>query len=178
MAGQSLVRNPAVNVLVNFGATASAYSANQVVGTPQKIIGSMEKGATATLISAMLIDLAAQKIATDIYFFNQNPASVGADKAAFALSTTDALSLVGRYSFLTSQYSVASSASVSEACVGNLSIGLVSANGNPVGSTTTTAQSTPNLVANTNFIYIVAVTRGTPTYGANGLYGRFSICMD
>ena len=85
---------------------------------------------------------------------------------------------MGRYSFLATAYSVASSAGVSEATVGLLQIGLVSANGNPVGSGTTVAASTPTLASNNNFAYVVAVARGAPTYGANGLYGRFTLWMD
>jgi hypothetical protein len=178
MPGQSLNRNATNNVLVNFGATAGAYSSGQVIGTPQKLIGSLDKGGTATLVAALLLDLAAQKLAVDVYFFNQLPTSMGADKAAFALNTTEALYIVGRYSFLTTSYSVASSNNVSEATVGLLNIGLVSGNGNPVGSGTQVAKSNPNNTLNTNNIYVLAVARGAPTYGANGLYGRFSIAFD
>jgi hypothetical protein len=175
MAGQSLNRNGTNNALVNFGATAGAYAANQVIGTPQKIIGSLDKGGTATLVSGLLLDLANQKQAVDVFFFNKLPTSQGADKAAFALNATDAMALVGRYSFLASAYSTASSNNVSEATVGLLQIGLVAGNNNPVSGVNT---SQPNNTLNTNSIYVLAVSRGTPTYGANGLYGRFSIAFD
>ena len=127
---------------------ATPYSSGDVIGGLNTITGAvLDTGACAKLDSIVVLDAANQKSAIDLVFFGDVPASsFGADNAAYALADGDLLKLIGRYSVAGADY-VSSSTTNAEATLRNIELDL-------------------QAVANSKNLYVVVVSRGTPTYGS------------
>lgn len=127
---------------------ATPYSSGDVIGGVNTVPAAMvNPGSTSKLDTVVVIDLANQKAALDVVFFDAVPASsIGADNAAYALADADAGKEIGRISILTTDY-VSSGALNAEATIKNVEL---------------TLQSKVGL----KDIYCAVIARGAVTYGS------------
>ncbi len=127
---------------------ATPYSSGDVLGVVLKVPNAvLDHQGVAVVRSVCVIDLANQKSAIDLIFFKSAPASsLGADNAAYALADADALLLLGRINIPAATY-VSSGTTNAECTVVNCGLML-------------------EALAGTQDVYMVAISRGTPTYGA------------
>jgi hypothetical protein len=127
---------------------AGAYSIADVIGAVNTVSEvAADSGMAVILESICVIDLTNQKSALDIYFFSEAPANtVGADNAAYVLNDADAPFLLGRINIAAANY-VSSSTTNAECTVANIQLML-------------------QPKAGSRDIYMLVVSRGTPTYGA------------
>ena len=110
----------------------------------------LSRGSVSILYSLTVIDKAKQNVELDLFFFDQLPTIASSDNAAFDLTDANmALSCVGVVNVPSSAYKNSSSNS----CASVLNVGLAI----KCGSTDVTKAGD---------LYVVAVTRGTPTYAS------------
>ncbi len=141
---------------------ATPYSSADVLGAVNTVTNAVSfKKGTAILESVVAIDLANQKSAIDLLFFDTLPATtVGDDNAALALVDADARGLLGRVSIAAADWVTATGSGNAE--VTYKAIGLL-----------------VKALAGTQDIYMLAVSRGTPTYGtATDLIIRLGFLQD
>jgi hypothetical protein len=137
-------------------AAAAAYHANDFVGavidfTP--MARAVARGGYIT--GATLTDYAVQSIACELWLFHTTPAGVPADNAAWTF--TDATSCIGVIPFTT--YYASALNSVSNGSIPNGALPFV-------------------CDAADQSIFGALVTRGTPTYGANGVIITLTVTQD
>lgn len=139
-----------IKVVPALASFATPYSSGDVLGALNTISGAVLSGKGACVVdSIVVLDDANQKSSVDLIFFDSAPVNtVGADNAAYALNDADLDKVLGRISVLNTDY-VSSSTTNAEATLRNQGLLLEAA----AGSTT---------------LYILAVSRGTPTYGNAG----------
>lgn len=135
-------------VTPNLASFATQYASGDVLGGVTEVPLAVDNdGALAKLISLVVTDKSDQKAAIDFLFFSQAPDnSVGADNAAYALNDADLQYLLGRVSVGTADY-VSSSTNNAEASIKNIELIL-------------------KAKVKTRSVYILPVSRGTPTYGS------------
>lgn len=140
---------------------ATPYSSGDVIGGANTLTNAVHKTpGTGIIQSIVVLDKANQKSALDILFFDTTPAnSFGADNAAYALNDADLGYCLGRYSVAAADY-VSSSTNSAEATIRSVGLPIKAATG-------------------ARDIYMVVVSRGTPTYGsATDLIVRVGILQD
>lgn len=127
---------------------ATPYSSGDVIGALNEVTNAVETNKEGSLLKSILVlDKANQKSAIDLVFFNSTLAnSPGADNAAYALHDDDVTKLLGRISIAGADY-ISSSTTNAEATIKNIDLLLQAA-------------------AGTSSIYMLVVSRGTPTYGS------------
>lgn len=143
--------------------SAGAYATGQVLGgliTIDNIATASgpipERGLSAVLNDLAVIDNSgAAGVAVDLFFFNQQPATVMTDKAAFGPSTADMLNCIGVVQVVAADYVAAGAGSQIAAGKNQSNLGKIL---KPFASTA---------------LYCVPVTRGAPSYGVSGLALRF-----
>jgi hypothetical protein len=135
-------------VTPNAASFATPYSSGDVIGAPVEVPSAVAaSGAAAFLRSLVVIDKTNQKSAIDLVFFSEAPSnSVGADNAAYALNDADAAKLLGRVSVAGADY-ISSGTTNAEATIRNVELMLQAA-------------------VKKSSIWVLVVSRGTPTYGA------------
>ncbi len=141
-SGKLITITPA---LAGFGA---AYTTADVLGGVNTIPKAvLSDGGSAKLTSLSILDKANQKSAIDLIFFSEAPVTtVGSDNAAYVLDDTDLAKVIGRVTVAAASY-VSSSTTNAEATVTNLQLIL-------------------QAKAKSQDLYVLAVARGGPTYGA------------
>lgn len=131
-----------------------AYGAGDVLGAPVKL--SDVVGDTKALVylkSLVVLDVANQKQELDILFFESDPGNVGADNAAVALSAAQLALVVGIIKVAAADYITVGARAVAQK---NLEMLI------------------PTKVKTTD-VWVVYVSRGTPTYGAvDGLKFKYN----
>jgi hypothetical protein len=127
---------------------ATPYSSADVIGGVNTVTDVVDfRSAGCKLISLSVLDAANQKSALDIYFFSDLPATtVGDDNAAYVLVDSDLAKLIGHIHVTAADY-VSSSTTNAEVTYNNIQMVLQPA------------------VKSRN-IYVLVVSRGTPTYGS------------
>lgn len=139
MSGQSKI------ISVNLTTSAGIYAAGDVIDSVKTITNAVQNTEGAAMLhSVVVIDKANQKSKIDLLFFDTAP-TVGADNAANAISSADLANCLGRISVLDTDYVTANSNA--EATIRGLALILQS-------------------LATKKDIYMVAVSRGTPTYAS------------
>lgn len=142
---------------VTLSAAAEAYTANDLVADTQEIVGAVRvAGGSGVINFVRLLDGDDQGAAMDLYFVGASD-SWGTEGGAVAPTDAEAAEIFGSVSIAASEYTdlIASQ----EATKPNQNIPFKA----PDGSTS---------------IWVVAVTRGTPTYTASGLKLRLGIYLD
>ena len=135
-------------------ANAGGYSSGDQVGVPIEVTGVMlSDGGQALLKSLTVIDKAAQSLALDVWFFNEEPTTV-ADNAAFDMTDANLAKALGHVKVVAGDYSAESSGSL--ACVRNIDLLLQS-------------------IAKKQSVWVVVVTRGAPTYASLDLTLKFGV---
>ena len=136
------------SVQPNLASFATPYSSGDVLGSLNTISDAVAEGkSSCKLDSLVVLDAANQKSAIDLVFFNEAPTtSFGADNDPYALNDSDLSKLIGRITVGGSDY-VSSSTTNAEATLRNLELTL-------------------QAIAQSKALYVVAVSRGTPTYGS------------
>lgn len=139
--------------------TTSAYSANNVLGGVQILSDASRKpgvsNASGVILDIAVFDADAQKIQMDVTLFNANPsASTTANGSALVVAGADIIKMVAPPIVLAAY---TDSGGVWGASKENLGIGFKTATAN---------------------LWFIAVTRGTPTYAADGLVFKFTISQD
>lgn len=123
----------------------NAYAANDVMGGKQTLTFDVKGVRGARVVSAQLADEDAQNIATDVYLYDSNPsASTFTDQSAFTEADADIAKRRVHLEFLT--YEAAANNSVCHL--------------DNVGQSVRITDGV---------LYAVLVTRGAPTYAADGL---------
>jgi len=126
--------------------TSTQYSANDVVGGELTLSGAVRaNGGAAILQSLLVIDRANQKAPLTILIFDADPAGTYTDNAACPALGSDAPKLKRKINVAASDYET----------VGGVAIADIAAISKVVKSAATTN------------LWAVAITTGTPTYGAN-----------
>lgn len=128
------------------GVTGTAYVANDEVGTPVTL-ALPRSGQAALLHSLALVDPDNQKVAADVFLFDELPTGAG-DKNAHDLAASEEGKYIGHVSLAASDYKGGTACAV--ATKGALGIVV-----NP--------KKVDSLLA-AEAIYALVVTRGTPTY--------------
>lgn len=125
-------------------ANAGGYSAGDQVGVPIVITDAVRNhGGQALLKSLSVIDQGnGTGVALDVWFFNSLPTTV-ADNAAFDMTDTNLKLALGHVKVVAGDYSAQTSGSL--ASVRNIDLLL-------------------EAIAGSRDLYVVCVTRGTPTY--------------
>lgn len=145
------IRRGAVEVLVNPGSAAAAYSTGDVVGALQTLSDVVEDTkAPALLKNVIVLDKANQKSAIDILIFNRS-VTIAADNDAVTLSNTDLEYLVARISVAAADYTTIQVAATANA------------------EATKSVEVLCPTVATLKNLYVAVVSRGSPTYTANAL---------
>lgn len=133
---------------------ASAYAANDVLFTATEIPSAVYAGKAALLAGVTVIDKDDQAAAgLDLYFFTVGTASMGARNApATSISDADAEEFLGRVSIASADWEDVGGAKIARVNAGNIPL---IGEGSPGTS-----------------IWVIGVTRGTPTPSVNGLVIR------
>lgn len=146
------------------------YASGDMLGSIQVLTNAMPgDGYLATLASLTVVDAANQKSAIDLLFFNALPTVASADNAA--ISITDAelqAKCIGMLSILSTDWTTITSGSNAVASL--KTIGLL------LRAKKLATQSGGWNLPTT--LYVVAVSRGTPTYGAGDLTFSYGIYED
>jgi uncharacterized membrane protein len=143
-------RKPAVVIKVAVPTTTGAYSSGQCVGGLLTIPNAvLDSGASAKVVSVTVMDKAKQKIAADLFFLSGSPGTAPTDKAAADIASADRDLALGSIQIPAGNY----------ADLANCAVGTAMQTGLLVKPST----------KNTKDLYAFLVTRGTPTYGANGI---------
>jgi len=130
--------------------TAGAYSANDIVGGKITLAGALNQASVLVFVS--ILDKGGQSAKTDFFFFNADLVGTYTDNAPFSIDATDMSKLIGSITVNTADYIAVGSDSLAT----TLSLGI------PLQSTD-------------GSLYVLAVTRGTPTYtSTSDLVLRFS----
>lgn len=148
-------RAPGAVISISPTLDAGAYAAGDVLFAATKLENvALDSKGLANLRTIVVLDLANQKQAIDLYFFNADPGSVGSLNAALDISNTQLANLIGRASILAADFVTAKAATNAEATK-LLEMLLATANSK-------------------KDVWVVGACRsGTPTYGAAGLQIKF-----
>lgn len=138
------------------------YASGDQLG-PIQTLGSVladGEGAKSILLSIVVVDGANQKSAMDLFFFDTLPVLTSSDNAAIRIADSYMYNCLGVVSIAATDYATCD-ATAASAIATKSAINLVlQSNG-----TNTTC-------------YVVAVSRGTPTYAATDLKFRYGILQD
>lgn len=149
-------------ITIELTTSAGIYAAGDTIDSVKTVVNPvLDTKGTGLLHSLMLLDKVNQKSAIDLYFFDVAP-TVGADNAAVNFSDADMANCLGRVSLVAGDYVTIDGGSGSaEATLRGIALLLQAAAGE-------------------DDIYLVAVSRGTPTYGsaAVNLVLRLGIIQD
>lgn len=144
------IRREGLEVIVNPGAAAAAYTSGDVVGTIQEIPNAvLDTKGMAVLRNVIILDADDQKKDLDIFIFNQL-ITVAADNAAFAPTYADLQKLVARVQVVTADYQSNNSKAIA---LKSMEVLLPA-------------------FAKSKSLWAVFVTRSTPTSTANGLQAK------
>lgn len=144
----SLARGSSKLITVNLTTSAGIYAAGDVIDSVKTLTDAvLDPKGTALLHSLVLIDKINQKVSLDLLFFDTAP-TVGADNAAAAITDAHMAYCIGRVSIVNSEYVTVDGSNLN-AEVTKTGLALL-------------LQST----AGKKDLYMVAVSRGTPTYGS------------
>lgn len=141
----------------------SAYASGDRMGTVMTLTGVFDvPSGAAELTSVTIIDQAGQSAALDILFFTASPTVASADNAAIDISDAEMLAkCVGSVTFAASDYKATASNSV-----GTLkNIGLVLQG----------ARNSATTISDSQNLYALLVSRGSPTYAASSLKLLFGV---
>lgn len=140
-------------ISVTIASSAAAYTAGMQVGVPVKIQNAvLDSSGAATLTSLTILDSSKQNLAMDIFLFSSQPTSAGADHATDTLSVAQLTSLcLGQIKVVAGDYSALANAGVATKPL--LGLKLQAATG----------------LQRPKDLWLVVITRGTPTYTANCL---------
>jgi len=138
--------------------TSGAHTSGDVVATVTLSGAAREVGWTGKVKSITAIDLDNQKLTLDFYFFSDTITTAQVQNVAVNISAADAANYLGQAKILNTDYEVISS---SRAAFRKADLSI------PVKPISTVAD-----------IYCVIVTRGAPTYTANGMKFIFEIEED
>lgn len=131
----------------------SAYGSGDRMGSLMTLTGVCPvKGGFARLEQVTVLDQAAQSAAFDIWFFSSSPTIASADNAPFDLNDANAQLAVGMVKMTAAEYSASAS--------------------NSLGVTTSKGMKL-QCAADSNTLYAICVSRGTPTYAASSLILNF-----
>lgn len=164
-----------IDVTPNLASFSTPYSSGDVMGSVNTLTNIVQEvRGTAIIESIIVLDKSNQSGAIDLVFFESAPiSSIGADNAAYALSDSDLPLVLGRISFVATDYA-SSSTNNSEATL--RTIGLVV---QPAASlvSTTAVQKIPQSTGRN--IYMAVVCRGAVTHGsASSLIIRVGFLQD
>lgn len=129
------------------------YASGDRLGSVVELSECGRSGALAKLLALTVIDNADQKAAVDLLVFNQDPTAdiSSADNAAFAISAAGAAKLIGTVSVAAADYVDIGAQSIAQVAVSDV-IGRLGITPNKEGK-----------------LWVVLVSRGTPTYLATSL---------
>jgi hypothetical protein len=132
----------------------AAYTAGDVLFTAAEIANAVNSGKAALLAGVTVIDKDDQAAAgLDLYFFSIGTASMGARNApATSITDADADKFLGRVSIASADWEDVGGAKIARVNAGNIPL---------VG------EGSPN-----TSVWVIGVTRGTPTQTANGIVVR------
>lgn len=134
---------------------AGAYASGDVLFTPVELADVvLDTKGLAYLKTLIVQDMADQKQAIDLLFFQEDPGNIGAANAALAMSDAEFASFIGRVSIATGDY----------------------VSGNANAEATKFLEMLLAAQTKKRSIWVAGVCRsGTPTYGANGLTFKFIV---
>jgi len=163
-----LIRKPSTIVAITIPTAAATYTANDHVGVGDAAIevplALLEGKSIATLKSAVLVDNDSQNDILDLLFFDEEPTIASVDQGAADVSDAELISKYqGVVTFIAADYKALANGSVAVADLSGKEIKLT---------------SDSDVAPASKSFWVLAVTRGTPTYTANALRVRLGFDQD
>lgn len=164
MAGQ--IRKPSKIVDITLATAAAAYAANDQIGDDavEVPLALLEGKSVATLASMAVIDNDGQSDELELLFFDEQPTPTSGDQDAVDITDAEMTSKYLGYAKVVAADYVA--------LAGN-SVAIADLSGKKIKLTSDVTSGKPD-----KSLWVIAVTRGTPTYTANSVKIRLGFDQD